>query len=378
MRRFIVLLLLFSILTASAFTFSGAVSEAPMVGADSYIVIDAATGMVLAENNADARKLIASTTKVMTALVAIENANLSEIVAVNTSAVGVEGSSIYLDYGEKISMEALLYGLILESGNDAAAAIAYHIGGSIENFAAMMNDKAKSLGLKNTNFANPHGLDDEDHYSSARDLAIIMAAAMKYDIFAKISATKSIRFGERVFYNHNKLLWRYDGVDAGKTGYTEASGRSLISSCVRNGMRLICVTINDADDWNDHAVLYDWAYSRYTFAQITKCGEPYMYVPTICGSCEYVAVVSKEDCSVLLDCGDTLNISVELPKFVYAGISAGETAGQIKISINGELRHTVPLNFADDVSLDQSQKLTVLGKIKRGLILGAKYGLSRG
>lgn len=246
----------------AAFTVLG-VDAAPSVSARSAILIEASTGTVMYEKNPDERLLIASTTKLMTALVALENASLSEVVEVAPECEGVEGSSMYLKAGDKLTMRELLYGLMLESGNDAAVAVACHISGGVEGFVKLMNQRAQSLGLENTHFANPHGLNAEGHYSSARDLAKIMAEGMKNPLFAEIATTKTITFGARTYTNHNKLMWSYEGMEAGKTGFTKKAGRTLVTCACRDGLRLICVTLNDGDDWNDHAALYDMAFGAW-------------------------------------------------------------------------------------------------------------------
>ena len=229
------------------------------VSATAAILMDAATGQVLYEKNADRRMLIASTTKIMTALVAIEHGGLQETVTVRQEHM-VEGSSMYLKPGEEITVEALLYGLLLCSGNDAALALADHCGGSVEGFVAQMNDKAGRIGMTNTSFANPNGLDDEAHYSTARDMARLAACAAGYPTFVRICATETATVGGRTMTNHNKLLRRVDGCVGMKTGYTRAAGRTLVSCAWRDGRCLVAVTLQDGNDWLDHAALYDYGF----------------------------------------------------------------------------------------------------------------------
>ena len=210
---------------------------------------------------------MASTTKIMTALVAIESSPLDKNVMISDMAIGTEGSSLYLKKGEIMSMSDLLMGLMLRSANDAAAAIAYEISGSIEAFADKMNEKAASIGVTDTHFTNPHGLDDENHYTTAADLAIITAEALKNDTFLEIVSTekciiKNFDGEARLLTNHNKLLSLYDGAIGVKTGFTKKSGRCLVGAAERDGMRLIAVTINAPDDWNDHEALFDFGFSR--------------------------------------------------------------------------------------------------------------------
>lgn len=227
----------------------------------SAIAIDGKTGSVLYEQNADSKMLIASTTKIMTALVAIREGELNDTVAVSRKAAYTEGSSMYLKEGEELTLETLLYGLMLCSGNDAAEAIAEHIAGSAEAFADMMNQTAKELGMHSTSFANPHGLDHEDHYSTARDMAVLAAAAMENPVFRRIVSTKKAVIAGRTMVNHNKLLASVDGCIGLKTGYTRAAGRTLVSCAERNGNRVIVVTLQDGNDWEDHKALFDHSFS---------------------------------------------------------------------------------------------------------------------
>lgn len=200
-------------------------TRAEALSAEKAILLDATTGRVLYEKNADAQSLIASTTKIMTALVVCEQCNVLDRMRIPKEAVGIEGSSMYLREGEVLAVQELLYGLMLSSGNDAAVALAIYCGGTVEGFVQMMNDKARVLGLLDTHFENPNGLDAPAHYSTARDLAVLSAYAMKNPIFYKTVSAKTVKVGERYLRNHNKLLWRVDGADGVKTGYTKAAGR---------------------------------------------------------------------------------------------------------------------------------------------------------
>ena len=227
------------------------------MSARSAILLDAKTGRVLFEKDADRRSLIASTTKIMTALVVCEQCNVLDRMQIPQEAVGIEGSSIYLKAGEVLTIQELLYGMMLHSGNDAATALAIYCGGTVEGFAELMNDKARALGMNNSHFENPHGLDSPEHYSTARDLAILAAYAMDNPLFAKTVSAKSVTIGTRYLKNHNKLLWQIDGAEGVKTGYTKAAGRILVSSVTRQGRRLVAVTVNAPNDWQDHKALYE-------------------------------------------------------------------------------------------------------------------------
>ena len=232
-----------------------AVTEAVEVSAAAAVLMDADSGRLLYEKNGEKRMLIASTTKLMTALVALEQGGLQQEITV-TGGHMAEGSSMYLRPGEKLTLETLLYGLLLCSGNDAALAVTECMGG-VAPFVARMNEKAAELGMENTHFANPNGLDDEEHYSTAEDMAKLAAAAMDDPVLRRVASTRTARIGGRTLTNHNKLLSRVEGCVGLKTGYTRAAGRTLVSCAERDGVRLVAVTLQDGDDWNDHASLYE-------------------------------------------------------------------------------------------------------------------------
>ena len=233
------------------------------------IVISALTKEIFYESNSEKRASIASLTKIVTAITAIESSDIEKTVTITSNAVGVEGSSIYLKEGEKYKLSDLLYGLMLRSGNDAATAIALSCSDSMEGFTALMNETALKAGAINSNFVNPHGLEQEGHYSTAKDLAFIIAYALKNPVFAKIVSTKSKTVIEqtsgekRVFVNKNKMLSLYEGADGIKTGYTTVSGRCLASSATRNGIQLICVVLNEPDTYGTSSMLLDDAFSKF-------------------------------------------------------------------------------------------------------------------
>ena len=234
----------------------------PALSARSAVLIDADSCRVLCGVLHNERMAMASTTKIMTALVAAEAGELDRLVSVSPDAVGIEGSSIYLYAGEKLTLRDLICAMLLESANDAAAAIAIEVGGSIEGFCAMMNEKAKELGLCDTHFTNPHGLYDEEHYTTAYELAVIASRVLANKTLRKIVSSKKmtvtpIEGSVRVLYNHNKMLAMYDGAIGIKTGFTKKSGRCLVSAAERNGLTLIAVTLDAPDDWRDHTSLLD-------------------------------------------------------------------------------------------------------------------------
>ena len=248
-------------------------AQVSALSARSAVVIDAPTGKVLFAQNAGERSLIASTTKIMTGLLVCEDLDPQREISVPPEAGGIEGSSLYLKAGERVRVIDLLYGMMLRSGNDAAAALAIAHSGSEDAFVRAMNERAAALDLLDTHFANPHGLDDEDNYSTAYDLALLAREAMENERFREVVGTKTYRFGDRVFENHNRLLWRCEGAEGVKTGFTKAAGRILVSSAVRGGRRLICVTLRDPDDWNDHCALYDECFQQYGTVSVCRRGQ---------------------------------------------------------------------------------------------------------
>ena len=240
------------------FCITPAVAEALEVSATAAVLMDADMGQVLYEKNGDRQMLIASTTKIMTALVVLEHAAPDDVISVTPDHMA-EGSSMYLRAGETVRVEELLYGLLLCSGNDAALALTECAGG-LTPFVALMNEKAAALGMAHTSFANPNGLDADGHYSTARDMAVLAAAAVENPTFRRICSSRSVTIGQRTMENHNRLLRQVEGCVGLKTGYTQAAGRTLVSCTERDGCRLVAVTLQDGNDWADHAALYDYGF----------------------------------------------------------------------------------------------------------------------
>ena len=271
--------------------------KAGAISAECAILIDGETGRVLYEKQAEEKSLIASTTKIMTALVICEQTNVLDRVKIPKEAVGIEGSSMYLKEGEVLTVQELLYGLMLQSGNDAAVALAIYCGGTVEGFTELMNDKAHRLGMTQSHFTNPNGLDSPGNYSTARDMAILTAYAMQNPIFAQTVSTKTITIGERCLRNHNKLLWQLEGANGVKTGYTNAAGRILISSVTRMGRQLIAVTFNAPDDWQDHKTLIEDGFSRFTVQQLVRQGQTLGQLELAGGQEASVDLIAAEDFS---------------------------------------------------------------------------------
>lgn len=350
-----------------------ATGDAPENAAHAAILVHMDSGKVLYEKNADERMLIASTTKIMTALVALENCSPEERVTITEAYCAVEGSSAYLTPGGSCTVEELLYGLLLASGNDAALALAEHVGGSEAAFVEMMNDCAAQLKLRNTHFSNPHGLDAEDHYSTAEDLARITAEAMKNELFAQIVSTPVQRFDSRLYANHNKLLRRFDGCCGVKTGYTKAAGRCLVSAAERDGLRLVCVTLSDPDDWADHTALLNWGFENWCCLRLFP-GGIVGSVPVIGGEAEAVRVAAEGEVSVLVQRGSRPTVRVVLPPFVYAEVVSGEKAGFLQlVTEDGETKN-IELVFTECVAAAKAQRLSILEQIQRGLERSLRYG----
>jgi len=361
--------LLFCMCFAIAVLSLGMNTAAADISAQSAIVYEPYTQTVLFEQNVDARLLIASTTKIMTALVVLEHADLSEPVEVSADHAAVEGSSMYLQPGERYTVEDLLYGLLLASGNDAAAALADHCTGSMEAFAALMNEKAEKLGLQNTHFVNAHGLDDPDHYSSARDLALLTAAAMENPTFARIFACRSYTCNGINYVNHNKLLESCDGCIGGKTGYTNAAGRVLVSCAERDGMRLIVVTISDPEDWTDHAALYDEIFSAYRYLKLP--GSAWGRLSLISGTKSHVALACDVP-GILLARDESPEVRVYLPRFLYAPTLRGAVVGRVEVTAGGEVREYL-ISAAEGIPLDPSAPLTAWEQFKRAWFAAKRY-----
>ena len=325
------LCILFVSLTLPSYAEDGQIS----VSAQSAVLMEANSKTAIYSKNADTPLPMASTTKIMTALVALELASPDTVITVDASAVGIEGSSVYLFEGEKLTLEQLLYALLLESANDAAVAIAVGISGSVEAFAAEMNRKAEDLGLLHTHFTNPHGLDDEGHYTTAYELALIARELLQNPLLRTITSTRKITIphsqseGGRLLVNHNKMLRMYDGCIGVKTGFTRHSGRCLVSAAERNGVTMIAVTLNAPNDWNDHTKLLDSGFAQYQSLTLCQKNEIQYTLHLINGTEENVLLSNPETLSLTLpkSCGK-IRVVIECRRFEYAPIQSKEIAGQ--------------------------------------------------
>ncbi len=354
------------------FTYIPQRAEALGVSASYACVMDSLTGRVLYEKNAYKRHSMASTTKIMTALVALEHGKPDDIVTVSANAAGTEGSSIYLRAEEKIPLIDLLYGLMLESGNDAAIAIAEHIGGSVDGFSKLMNEKAKQLGAKDTQFKNPNGLDADGHYTTAYDLALITRAALKNKDFQEIVKTKrkTISNGEesygRTLLNHNKMLTLYQGCDGVKTGFTKKTGRCLVSAATRNNFQVIAVTLNAPDDWNDHTNMLNYAFNNYSARPLVLKDMVIKTVPVDNGDTQMVKLLSNDVFYLTMEDKEGLNkvkLEYDVPKNIPAPIMKGTVLGRLKIFYEDALVKEIELSADCDIKYQEPPKKKWFQKI---------------
>ncbi len=333
--------------------------EGLSVSAHSAVLIEMTTGRVLYSKNSDKRLPMASTTKIMTTICAIENNNegMDKIIEVSETAAGVEGSSMYLQKGEKMSFKELLYGLMLSSGNDAAVAIAEAVSGSCEKFADLMNKKAVEMGVLNTHFTNPSGLPDENHFSTAEDMAIITAYALSNPEFYEIVSSKSYKIeGEgkaypRTLSNHNKLLSMYEGCIGVKTGFTKAAGRCLVSAAKRGEMTLIAVTLNAPNDWSDHAAMLDFGFDNYKYTTLASDTVPVTSVEVNSSYKGVVPVYPERAICYPLAKGEEFVLETELYPGISAPLKKGERVGKIAFYIKGGELQSTELVSGEDVAL---------------------------
>jgi len=326
----------------------------PSINAGFAVVIDAESGRVLYEKNAHKRTPMASTTKIMTAVVALEKGNLDDVVTVSKRAAGIWGSRIHLKAGQKITLRELLYGLLLSSGNDAAIAIAEHLGGNMENFVEMMNKKARELGLRNTSFKTPHGLDADGHYTTAYELACLTRYALENPVFSEIVKTKKTSISYRTLYNTNEMLGAYPGADGVKTGYTGKAGRCLVTSVTRDGGRFISVVINSPSRYDralSSKLILDYAYNNYKTYTLMRAGEIVTNIGVSKGIDNSVPVESMDEVRMALkeEEVDALEMALEIPDAVDAPVYKNIEVGCVKFLVGGEVIAKAQLKTCDDV-----------------------------
>ena len=326
--------------------------------AKACVIIDAQSGRVLLSHNADAPLPMASTTKVMTALLALENGDLDAPVTCSRNAFGVPGTSIYLAEGETLTLREMLYGLMMASGNDAAVAIAEHIGGTIENFCAMMTARAAELGCKNTIFLTPHGLPCEGHYTTAHDLALIAREAMTHPEFREIVGTSRAtipwkgRSYDRVLNNKNRLLTTYEGATGIKTGYTKKAGRCLVFGAQRDGMEIIGVVLNCWEWFDEAARLMDAAFDRYEAVTMLAKGDSVASIPITHADGAQVDAILSTSLTGVVPKGSIPQIEVDLPATVDAPVQQGQILGTARLVCGGLTIAEVPLVAANDAVRD--------------------------
>ncbi len=324
------------------------------ISAHSAILFEPITNKIIYEKNSNSKMSLASTTKIVSAITALENGNLDDIVTTSKYAAEIEGSSIWLEEGEKQTLENLLYGMMLSSGNDAAIAVAEHIGGNCENFAKLMNQTAKLSGANNSNFTNPSGLHDENHYTTAYDLAKITAYAYKNELFRKIVATKEYKIPweghqwGRTLKNHNKLLNMYDGCIGVKTGFTKKSGRCLVSSAERNGVQLITVTLNAPDDWNDHIKMLNLGFESIKNEKILSKEQCEKNINIQNGVKKTIKCGIKEDIYIPLSNNDKPTIKYHIPEEIMAPVNKHDVVGYAEVILNEKAIKKVDLYALED------------------------------
>lgn len=362
-----ILLITVGCFSASFTIVGGAVSDS----AKAAILIDADSGRVLYEHNSNKKLPMASTTKIMSALLAVENGNLDEQFKVDENAIKVEGSSMGLQSGDLVTMRDLCYGMMLPSGNDAANAAAVRIAGSVEKFVSLMNKRAREMGLESTNFVTPSGLDDytDNHYSTASDMAKLTAYALKNSTFEEICSTKTVKlsFGnppyDRWLTNSNKLIGACEGIIGVKTGFTDKAKRCLVSACRRNGTTLICVTLNDPNDWRDHSNLYDFGFAEYKSISLSPSVNSFK-APIVGAEEETVSASCKNETKVSVHKDDEEKITqmVVLNQINYAPIVNGEQLGYVKYYIDDRLIGQTEI-VADESVPEEETELTVFDRL---------------
>lgn len=320
--------------------------QAAELSAASAIVIDADTLEVLFQKNADEKRSIASTTKILPSLIACESGKLEDTVNITWDMVNTHGSLLGLRENDKITLYDLVAGMLLPSGNDAANAVAIYLAGSLEDFAAVMNKKAAELGMNDSFFVTPSGLDEGNHHSTARDMAVLTANALKNETFAGIfsmsSADVKINGEMHTIYNHNRLLQELDGCIGGKTGFTDKAGRCLVSAAEKNGNTLVCVTLGAPDDWNDHKKLYEECFAMYENQTFSGSVD----VPVVGGTKDIIKCSYSVDVSVLNQ--NLVTVELYAFPFVYSPVSSGETIGKAVIKYKEKEIRTVDITAREN------------------------------
>lgn len=337
--------------------FAGTKVSALDLSAQSAVLYEPITKRFFYEKNAEIVRPLASTTKIVTAITALENGNLDDMVTVSKKAADTEGSSIWLSEGENISLKDLIYGMMLASGNDAAVAISEHIAGDTDKFSVLMNNIAKKVGATSSNFTNPSGLDIGNHVTTAKDLAKITAYALENETFRKIVATKSYVIPwqghewDRNIKNHNKLLWNYEGCIGVKTGFTKKAGRCLVSAAQRDGVVLIAVTLNAPNDWDDHTKLFDYGFSQLKLKKVVQKGSVVGEISVLNGEKNKVNCVLSEDYVVPATDNDIISIKNVLNQNITAPVSKKNIAGFTEVYLNNSKIDEIPIIVTESVNI---------------------------
>ncbi len=366
-KNTLIAILSLAALIFSIFTISVASADSFSVSAKAAVLYEPETKTFLYKKNANTRLPMASTTKIMTAVVALENADIDDIIIVDSRAVGIEGSSAYLSLGDTYTLSDMLYALLLQSANDAAVAIACGISGSVDAFVELMNEKAAELELADTHFENPSGLDSPEHYTTAHDLALIAAHALKNEKFKEITSTYKKRItpivgSERLFVNHNKLLKLYDDAIGVKTGFTKKSGRCLVGAAERCGLSFITVTLDAPNDWSDHEKMLDFGFESLENRVLADVGEYSFDIPIIGAENQTVHAENTEAArKILKKSAKNITKDIELIRYGVAPIKKGDILGKITFSIDGEIIYT--LNIAATEDIKQAKKENMLSKL---------------
>ncbi len=364
-KKFVSLILTF-ISLVNVLVLNADAADIPVVSARSAIVMVAATGQVLYEKNAYEKRGIASTTKILTCIAALENASLQSTTIASKEAVAVEGTSIGLKAGDKVSLSVLVKGMLLESGNDAANVTAELVSGTISSFSILMNKTADKIGMNNSFFKNPSGLTEDGHYSCAYDMALLGSYAVKNSVFSDICSQKSLKvsFGTpektRVLYNHNKLLSKYNGTFGIKTGFTKASGRCLVSAVKRNGVTLVCVTLNAYDDWNDHEKLYNYSFKKISQFK-AEVNLKNLQIPVVNSEKKAVSLKLSENIFIpFTDKKCDYTVTVCTPAFLYAGVKKGDYIGWVEVYTTGGIlidkKYLLSRDDAEAIEHNQNEK----------------------
>lgn len=353
LKKFLASFLVFAL----AFCIPSAAEE-PQVSGKSVILVEAQSGRIVYAKNEKEKLPMASTTKIMTALLAAEAGDLERKITVTKDMLQVEGTSMGLLPGDTVTLEGLIYGMLLQSGNDAANVTALTLGGSKEHFADLMNAKAQSLGMKNTNFITPSGLDAEGHYSTAEDMSILARAALNNPVFSAVcaKATAKVEYGNppymRTMTNHNKLLKMYDGTIGVKTGFTKKSGRCLVSAARRDGVTLVAVTLNDPNDWDTHMTLFDYGFGVLSCTELFS-GIEGVYLPVVGSVMDRVALRYECAPTAGLRQGENGRVTVKtyLKPFAYAPVAAGQAVGCSRYYIDGVMVCEAPIVCSQSAAL---------------------------